>query len=186
MILGGPGVAPLSSPRPAVPAAGGRSPPPLAPLRAPGFPCFQHLPSRRSPAGSRFPSASRAGLRNWRPEAFHRGSPVVPRASDYLPPAPRGHPRPHLGPRLCAEPGGGRARSGRNGVAGCPGSYSLPVLGETPSGLAPPQTADRLSAGSIRFSPAARDRGVVRLALPAGSGEIREPGWRLFALVQGL
>lgn len=45
--------APLSSPRPAVPAAGGRSPPPPAPLRAPAFPCFQHLP-RRFPAGSRF------------------------------------------------------------------------------------------------------------------------------------
>lgn len=62
-------------------------------------------------------------------------------------------------------------------------------VGGNPGWLVPLQTVGRLGAGSFRFSPATRGRGVVRLALCTGSGEVREPGWhltRLFALLQGL
>lgn len=122
--LGGSGVAPLSSWCAAVPAAGGRSPPPpRSPPRV--SPLFStSLP----PVPGRVPLPRAPGLRKLRPRPSLE-VPGPPRSRAPLPDSlPGASPHPHLGPG-CAQPGGGRARSAWSRVAGCPGSHSLPWPG---------------------------------------------------------
>lgn len=158
---------------------GGRTLPSPAGL-APGPP-VSHVFSTSLPAGS--PAGSRflaplvrvcvTGARG-----LPSGSPVLLRASGYLPPASPGASPPAPRSPAVLSPGEAVRALAEAESRGVPARTRSPCLGENPRRAL--QTADRLSAGSIRFSPAARGRGVVRLALRRGSGEIREPGWLAF------